>query len=1072
MRDRYRWEDPAVFAIAKERSHAILLPYDTIDQALSPALSGGPHADPLGQEPGARSPWKLSLNGSWHFSYSPTYAQREKEFYRQGYDCSRWDQIRVPGIWELAGYGTPYYLAFDYPPAISRTAGRSLRSITAIPPPALPKGPEHTRKLEGRRVYIHFGAVKSAMTLWVNGAEVGYSQGSMTPAEFDITGYLHGSETTISVEVCRYSDGTYLEDQDMWFFSGIYREVYLYSEPPCHIRDIHAVSILDEGFTSAALSIEVLVRNSSSEQVTRTLELLITPEGAEDPKPIASCSCSAAAGAEATAVLEGTQESPALWSAEDPALYRLLIIIRDPDGRIIQIKTLRHGFRRFEIRDGKLLCNDRPLAIRGVNRHEFDPVYGHAVPRERYHEDIRIMKQHNINAVRMSHYPNDPYMYELCDQYGLYVMDEADVETHGVRKLGIPGRDERWKAAVIDRMERMVLRDRNYSCIFMWSLGNEAGSGPIFHDMKLAALQLDQTRAFHYEGDLQMHTSDVLSRMYPDVEDLDTVGRHEDLKVSLLNNLQNILSADHKPCPEARYRGKPMILCEYAHAMENSLGNLDEYVRRFEQYDHIAGGFIWDFVDQSLLQTNEDGTSRWLYGGDFGEKKTHGYFCANGIVAADRSLHPSIFEVKRQYQRIAFSHDREHSLLSVTNRFLFDDLSGCILHQRLQCDGRTLEHRRTILSPVTPGTTCTLESLGEDRPGTEGELILSVSLTLAEQTSWCEAGHEIAWDQFILQGHPSAGDLAVNPDSTPPQLIRAGQSLQVRTERASYSFDTSSGSLVSIDLGAGELLTGPLRVNFWRASTDNDRGLSNFIPRLRPLLPCSAARRATERTRCISCTAETSGSALIITSRFTSPACRTGLAIICTIAGDGTMGVRMEGTLTSDVMRFGLICAFDASLTDVLWYGRGPHESYWDRKTGAAIGRYARKIADMPHRYMRPQENGSRTDVRYALLTDQQGSGLQVRSAGEPFQMGMMPWSQEELEKAEHNWELTDGKTITFTIDYKQQGVGGDLPGMLHLHEEYALKRGRTCTLAFTIQPVTGERAHGRVVTATHEKEA
>lgn len=1051
MRREHAWEDPRITGINKEPAHTVMLPFDDRAEASHAALSGGPWADPEHMEQGSRSPWKISLNGSWHFSYHSRFADRHTAIHSSGYDTRGWDEITVPGVWELQGYGTPYYLAFAYPPAIST----SKRQIPRIDHGDTPTG-QYVRRIQipakwlERRVFIHFGAAKSALRLFINGTDAGFSKGSMTPAEFDITQYLQEGENTICAEVCRYSDGTYLEDQDMWFFSGLYREVYLYAEPLTYIRDVHLISELSEDLTSAVLSCETMLRNSSCEAVSGSIELSFPQEAG-----ITAGEASYELGPqeERVLMLENAFDRPRLWSAETPELYQLVFCLKDSSGKTLEAKSLMHGFRRIEIDGGILLINGRPLDIRGINRHEFDPHFGHAVPRERYHQDIRLMKQLNINAVRTSHYPNDPYFYDLCDRYGLYVMDEADVETHGVRKKGIPGSSPLWKAAVVDRMERMVLRDRNHCCIFMWSLGNEAGYGSNFTAMKEAALALDASRPFHYEGDTDMQCSDVLSRMYPLVEDLETYGQGKDLTISWSDDLQNALSADHKACTQKMYSGKPMILCEYAHAMENSLGNLDEYVELFKKYEGIAGGFIWDFADQSIARIQPDGSTRWLYGGDFGEKKTHRYFCANGIVSADREPHPSAYEVKRQYQMIEFSLDEGSRTIRMENRYGFTDLRDHILELSSSVGGKQQHTERFLLPAIPPGESRTYRIPESWFSEPEGELLLGCSVRVPKGCSWCEADHELAFEQYIIREQmPSIRSGAAVRLSTKSE----GSQTRITAGEASYRFDRDSGSLVSMDLGFGELIADGCRGNFWRAYTDNDRNLANFIPSLSALLIDRSAERGTKRASCSSCRVEGSEEGISIISQYRCSLFRGGYTIEYRILPDGALRIDMRGSSKRALMRFGLVLGLENRLCDARWYGRGPQENYRDRSAGARIGEYSCPSSELGHQYMRPQANGNRTDTRELHLFDTRGEGLSIRTLDSPFEFSVLPWSDDQLDTAEHIFDLDDSNFLVCALDCRQIGVGGDLPGMINLHRQYALEKGTEYSLSLIITPYRG----------------
>lgn len=1051
MSRRPRWEDPEVFSINKLPAHAPLLPYDTVEQAARAALSGGPHGDPGGEQEGYASPYKVSLNGEWDFWYSPTYELRNREFHRIDTDLSKATKAEVPKVLELQGYGTPYYLAFDYPPAINkRKIPRIDRRDT--PTACYRKEVMIPESWEGRRVIIHIGAAKSALTLWVNEQEIGYSQGSMTPAEFDITEVIDPQgPNVIAIEVLRYSDGTYLEDQDMWFFSGIYREVYLYSEPTIHLFDISAVSKLSEGYTHAMLSSSLILKNCGTESFSGSVELLQAPYPCTEGqlKQVANLEVSLSAGKQELFELVSCLSEVALWSAETPNLYRLVYLLKDSQGRILEAKSLRHGYRSIEIADERLLINGQPLDLRGINRHEFDPDYGHAVPDWRYHQDLRIMKRLNINALRMSHYPNDPYLYDLCDEYGLYVMDEAEIETHAIRKKGIPGRDERWLPACIDRIERMVLRDRNHPSIVIWSLGNEAGYGPMFERMYQHLKTIDSTRPIHYEGDLHLKATDLLSRMYPLVEDLQKLGEHEDLTISLFDRLGNALTADNKPCRRSWYEGKPVVVCEYAHAMENSLGNLDEYVDCFERYPNLAGGFIWDFVDQSIRSYDRDGSQRWLYGGDFGEEKSHRYFCANGIVAADRKLHPSAYEVRRQYQRIAFSLQEDRSVLTITNRFRFTDLSEFTLRLSWFCDGEQIGVKtqalekagseESVLVPLSP------------IPEVQGELILNCEVLMQNESLWAEKDHVIASQQFILTEYSEPPGQVWLSDST-LELSEQEGLIRMSTGRMSFIFDRSQGTLSQILVGTRGILTEPIRPLFWRAYTDNDRNLTNFLPSLKPLLLDRRGQRGTEMLRCVAVKVTSSKNSIRIISTFRCFLFETYLTMVHIFNADGTFSVTLSGKSAHELPRFSLRFGLDESCRNFSWYGRGPFETYEDRKRGADLGLYELPVRKLPHLYMRPQENGCRTDLRWGSLLFDDDLQLRVRS-GSPFSMTVSPYSVEQLDKAEHIHDLEDRKSVSCAIDYRQRGVGGDLPGMIHLHDAYKLDKGvqYTFTTSFEV---------------------
>lgn len=1036
----YDWEDPLIIGINKETGHAIAIPYDDcIDAAV-----------------GSDSPYKMSLNGMWKFKWVMGVQNRSLDFYKTDYSVDSWDDIEVPSLWQLKGYGKPYYLAFKYPPGIStkkrkipelnhdlNEVGSYRRTFTA---------PE---KWKGRKIFIHFGAVKSAFYLYINGERVGYSQGSMTPSEFDITDYISDGENILAVEVYRYSDGTYLEDQDMWFFSGIYREVYLYSEPKVYIRDFFARCTMDEDYRNAELLVDVYIRNYTGERRWASAEVYLADYDSKTlPQVLVTEESEIVSSGEVCLKLKSRVENPKKWTAETPNLYKLLLVLKSSDGGIIEAKSVQYGFKTVEIKDEKILVNGRPIMIKGVNRHDFDPDFGWAVPKERYIQDLDIMKRHNINAIRTSHYPNDPYLYELCNEYGIYVLDEADMETHGVRRKNVPGSNPLWTKAVVDRVQRMVERDKNHPCIFMWSLGNEAGYGSNFMEMKKAILNIDSTRPVHYEGDMDMSVSDVLSRMYSTVDYLEKLGRHEEIRLSLTERLINLYTGDSKPLKPQLCKGKPVILCEYAHAMENSLGNFQEYMDTFEKYENMAGGFIWDFADQSIHKV-ENGVDKWLYGGDFKEEDTHRYFCANGIAAADRTLHPSIYEVKKVYQEIKVHPvNLLKGWIRIENKYVFRNLDDFELHWEVEENGAAISSGVIEYIDIGPKETkeYTIDyNLNEVKP--ECEYHLMVSFRLKGDTRWAEKGYEMAWDQFIIpferisekdEFAQNSGDISIDDDGR--QIIIEGNGFKAAVGRV-------SGGIESLDYGFGELIVSPLVPNYWRALTDNDIGYANFFPGLEGILVDRSWEKASIKRRVKSIEVQKQGSCVKITIRQAVKMTSGYTVTIYTVNSDGSINVEHTVTPKKDMYRIGMKMLLPSDYKKMTWYGRGYQETYEDRKTGGKVGIYAGIVDELTFNYMRPQENGNRTDVRWASVTDEKGRGIKIEDTGGTLlNVSMWPYSQEDLDKAKHIHELPHRDYVTLNIDYRQCGVGGDIPGVAALHDEYKMHKNKTYSYSFIIR--------------------
>ncbi len=1237
FRGRPLWENPYIFGRNKEPGHDESLPLQT----------------------GEDTPWKLPLNGTWRFHWSPRPDLHPVDFWKEGFDRSGWDEIAVPGVVELQGYGVPYYLAFRYPPAI-RISRRLIPSINRNDNPVS----AYTRSFEippawlGREVYLRFGAVKSAFTCWVNDSEVGYSQGSNNPAEFRITPFLRRGENRISVAVYRYSDGTYLEDQDMWFFSGIYRDVYLYAEPAVHIRDFFFRNTFDADCRDAFLKWDVEVRAFSPPQTSGAgggFDRCGSPEGRKgaapagsgqtpgsrcllrillgrfdgtgDPAILAEQSFSldppkeggglegslgippwndgaafsspskeqrfssesgASAEARGAAAMAATGErrvvlhgealvrDPLKWSAEIPNLYDIRLELYGPDGGLLETKSFRYGFRTVEILGTELRVNGRKVFLRGVNRHDFDPDGGWTLPPGRREQDILIMKRHNINALRTSHYPNDPELYELCDRYGIYVMDEADVETHGVRNKGVPGSDPMWTGAVVDRMERMVLRDRNHPSVIIWSLGNEAGFGENFRAMKEAARRLDDTRPFHYEGDRDLSVSDIFSVMYPTPERDLLIAEKRDIALSPLENLMNRLSDDNKPFTSEQYGNRPVIACEYAHCMENSLGNLAEHMAIYRSSTNWAGAFIWDFVDQSIRKPGTGGIAdsstrpSWAYGGDFGEKKTDRWFCANGIVAADRRPHPAIHEAKKAYQPVtaalsgpeaAVFYEPEAAgsvRIAITNGYVFSDLSDLSLSWELAEDGRPIASGSIDEIAVLPGQTRELEvpiplsavmrepssppayppaALVMRQAETGGELVLTVRFLLKEDRSWASAGHEVAWEQFILsppvdratRDAGNRGERKLTPTDQAGadaaqgdegfEVTDDGRVVAVRNGGWRVMVSIRTGELISISGDGVEFLSSPLGFNFYRAPTDNDFGLANFVPLLYRVNPdrrwerCGRVRvTGSARVACsppapglgaadpvCAETAEiTEGRAFSRGNGFVEIAMayrnRGGRGeVVYRVHPGGRVEVDNRFIPRWEMVRFGMSTTISRDFSWAVWYGRGPHENYRDRCAGARIGIHAAASAELIHRYMRPQENGNRTETRWLFLgcppADPAGVGaagggegscppavpagvgatlgsdsIMIRGAGGSlFDFSIWPCTQHDLVERRHDHELPERETLTLNIDWGQRGVGGDKPGALWLLDKYRLPAGREYRYRFSIEPRMGKRGGSAV---------
>lgn len=1046
--EKFRWENPEIFKINKEDGHAIMMPFDSEKDALSAKESN----------------YKQSLNGKWKFYWQRGLKNQPENFQLTSFDDSHWDEINVPSVWQTQGYSVPYYYASTFPKAFSRSKGKipsidhDMQEIGFYR-----KSFTLNENFNGREIFLHFGAAKSALEVYVNGEFVGYSQGSMTPHEFNVTKVLKPGENVITAKLYRYSDGSYLEDQDMWWLCGIYREVYLFAEPKLCLRDFYFKTDFDDSYTDSNVTLNMYINNYNNirGKMTASAKLIDSNNG---EILLGTKETELSGGNEAVTFTE-TVKAPEKWSAETPNLYTLVMTI-ELDGKIICVKTYKVGFKKVEIKGEKIYYNGMPLMIKGVNRHDFDCDNGWAVPREIYTQDLDIMKQNNINSIRTSHYPNDPYFYDMCNKYGFYVMDECEVETHGVRRKGVPGSNPVWTGAVVDRMQRMVLRDRNNPCVFMWSLGNEAGDGSNFMEMKKAALALDNSRQFHYEGDFDLTKSDVISRMYPTKDIMEKLGNKQPITISLYDNIANQLAADSKPIKAEMYEGKPVVLCEYAHSMENSLGNFQEYIDDFEKYDNMCGGFIWDFVDQALHVKDENGNDNYLYGTDFQGQEPHKlidipnttamtgsnvYFCANGIIGADRKPHPQIVEVKHGYQNIGITAvDASNGEFKLKNKFLFTNLSNFNFKWVIKAEGEEVLSGKLGKIECAPLEECNIKidfdslKLPKDK-----EVILTVSFETTKESLGIEKDYEIAFEQFIINAMPQPKD--DNADGNLDFDIN-GKRVTVKGDNLEVIVD--DGKIVSYKIDGKELLKAPLMPNYFRALTDNDIDFLNFTPQWAKFHPFYAWQRATHRTSADKTEVIKNKNAVEIHIAFSTAGLKKSVATY-RVYPDGRLYVFHSAVPTKGMLRFGYQMTMDKSMEYITWYGRGPKPTYIDRKLGSKIDLYKSSVTDFEYRYMRPQESSNRCDVRYFTLTDKNGFGIKVDAYYDnPINFSAYHYTTDGLEKATHINDIPYEDITTVNIDHRQLGVGGDLPGQAFVREPYTMPKGQKQEYSFVITPI------------------
>lgn len=1018
--------DPTVFQINREPARAVLIPYPDAEAALAGDV--------------ASSPFYQSLNGTWRFAWSANPEERPADFHRPDFDDGGWDTLPVPANWELHGYREPIYLNIGYP-----WTGYERPEPPEVPTAFNPVG-SYRRTFTvpadwaDRRVLLSFQGVKSAFFVWVNGEQVGYSEDSYTPAEFDVTDHLTDGENVLAVEVYRWSDGSWLEDQDMIDLSGIFRDVYLYAVPRVNVDDVQVTTTFDDDYRDADLTVAVRLRNHTSEAAgDHQLTARLYDGAGQEVADVGPLTATAAPDPDATATVElaARVAAPAQWSAEAPNLYTLVLTLTDPSGTVTEAQRVRFGFRQVVCEPGRFEINGRPIVLAGVNRHETDPDHGQAVPEETMVRDILLMKRHNINAVRTSHYPNQTRWLELCDEYGLYVIGEANLETHEVRDT-LPASLPEWTDACVDRMRSMVERDKNHPCVVAWSLGNEAGWGDNFRVMADWARERDPSRPIHYEG--MNEVADMESHMYASPRDVEAYG------------------ASGNP--------KPYVLCEYEHAMGNSVGEITEYWRIIDAYPNLHGGFVWDFVDQTIrlpIPDDPDGGTYLSYGGDWVPGyPTDNNFCCNGLVSGDRTPHPSLLEVKKVYQRIRFTAaDLAAGQVTVANRQLFLGLDGYELGWEVTRDGEPVQSGQLTPPEVAPGEEATVTlPYQEPESLTPGATYwLNLRLTLREDTAWAEAGHVVAEEQLALPWQAPA-EQEPPADTLPPLTVaETAEAVTVTGDDVGLTLvvDKARGTLTDYRVADRRLLTeGPVP-NFWRAPTDNDRGRGTHDA-LRTWRSAGAERSVNAVT-----VEQPSAAEVVIEVAATLPTSPNASqhTTTFTVRGDGQ--VRVEHTLQPgadlpELPLVGALLTLPAEYQTLTWYGRGPHENYWDRRTSAHVGRYRSTVPEQAAApYVRPQESGNLTGVRWATLTDApDGAGLRVTAEEEPYlEVSALPYLPTDREDVRHPHELTPREATVLAVNHRQMGVGGINSWGAAPLEEYRLPADTTYRYAYRLAPAT-----------------
>jgi beta-galactosidase len=995
------WDDIRVLSVNTEKPHATMMVYPTAALASAGAR--------------AKSPWFHSLNGNWKFHYVNKPADRPANFFEPAFNDSAWKTIPVPASIERHGYGFPIYTNIIYP------FPQRADAPPKVPHEYNPVGSYRTKfvvpaTFSGRRTLLHFAGVDSAFYVWVNGQKAGYSEDSRTPAEFDITKFIKPGENLLAVEVYRFSDGSFLEDQDMWRASGIYRDVFLWSTAEQHVRDFEIRTDLDGEYTDASVKLSAEVVNQAKTAASLTLSFDLSGSGA---KPV-SQRLSVPPGAQQTVSLELAVKNPNKWTAETPNLYRGLVTLSDAAGRVIEVIPANIGVRKVEIKNSQIHVNGKPVLFRGVNRHEHSPDTLKYVPVELMVKDIEIMKRFNVNAVRTSHYPNDPAWYELCDRYGIYVIDEANIESHhyGNHPKNRLSNDPEWKEAHLDRVRRMVERDKNHPSIVIWSFGNESGDGPNVAAAYEWVKKRDPSRLFHYEGSTANggSNSDINSFMYPSPESM-------------------VKSAQSRP-------NMPLLLCEYTHAMGNSNGGLDRYWKHFYAGGNMQGAFVWDWVDQGIRMpvpaAYRERTSKQsflAYGGwweDPNGVRNDNNFCQNGLVSADRVPHPGLHALKYVHRYIhASAADLGSGRIRLKNWYDFLNARE-VLEGRweVQADGKTVASGKLPELDLQPREekefTIPLPSI-QTAPGTE--YWLNLSFVTKADSRWAKQGHEVAWDQFKL---PVTAAEAPRFTSKGSNLAIEDQDDVIRFQGAdvTISLDRRTGTLGTyVYKGVRLLDRGPIP-DFWRSMTDNDRGAWKSVGRAavrNPELNIMAWRDAVERGRVsgIKVDRVDDGTATV-TVRYMFPDVGASQVLTYTIHATGDVIVDSSfepGSRKNAMMpRMGTELILAPGLENITWYGRGPVPTYVDRAF-ERMGVYRSTVDREWVEYSKPQENGNKVDVGWVALTDDKGVGL--LAVGANLGVGAKHYSKRDIEESDYHFKLVRRPEIYLNLDWKQMGVGG-----------------------------------------------
>lgn len=1026
------WENPEIFEINREEPTASFFKYKNLDSALS--LNDWPD-----------SPFYKSLNGIWSFYYADSVQVRPTQFYNPDFNDEGWDSIHVPSNWEMQGFGIPIYTNIKYvfpknPPYIPHNMNEvgTYRRSFKIP-----------QEWNNKDIHLHFDGVSGAMYVYVNGKLAGYNEGSKTPAQFDITDVIKEGKNELSVQVLRWSDASYMEDQDFWRLSGIERDVYLVATNKVSIKDLNLNQDLVNNYKDGQFGLTVEINNNLEETVHRKLEVKLL----NDKEEVITLSKNVTAKPGKTTVnFEKTIENVEAWTAETPNLYKALIVLKN-DKEVEEATSVNVGFRNIEIKNSQFLVNGKPVLIKGVNLHDHDQKTGHVISKELTLRDLKLMKENNVNAIRCSHYPKNQFFYDMTDQYGFYVIDEANIETHGMgtTNQGLDNNEKaksvhpaylpEWKAMHLDRTIRMFERDKNHPSIVTWSLGNEAGNGDNFYATYDWLKSHDTSRPVQYEGATDYENTDIQPPMY--------------MKIPAM-----IKYAENNP-------KRPLILCEYAHSMGNSTGNFQDYWDVIEKYDVLQGGFIWDWVDQGILTWTENGEEYWGYGGDFGasEIQNDGNFCINGVVNPDRTPHPALAEVKKVYQPVKFTDWKiSKSTFKVKNDYFFKGLSDIDFSWELLKNGKSVKTGTIGKISLEPQSSKTIKLELPEMEPQDNEYALNIYAKTNKELPLIDKNYLVAYEQFIT------GTYKPEIEKFTQKVIKikvSDSALTMKSDAVTASFNLFTGKLSGLDYGNGNLILEALKPNYWRAPTDNDFGfkmpkkraewkLASTNQQLQKLEIRVDGKRATMEDL-----SDLDGKKIEILSTYKIGENLATAIMHYEIDAKGIIKVTQNlqdiQEKASRLPRFGSTIILKNQYQNVIWYGRGPQENYIDRNTSALLGLYKTNLEKLYFPYIRPQENGNRAGIRWVSFTNNAGKGIEV--IGEkPISFSahhqyLSDFDAGNTKAQRHTTDVPKRKFVNINIDDKQMGVGGDNSWGAQPHDEYQIEP-KEMAYTFYIKPV------------------